>query len=89
MTSQTLQNRLMVLSNLRNKRDVMAHRFYNSENQAILIEMIIDEIKDMDKTLPHDLYANLLNPNKLATQDIHDLCQIFKRVILHNVGKGI
>ena len=82
MSVKKLTIQLEMLSDLKKKRDVLAYRFYNGENQVIILNMILDEIKKMDMVLPEDLYMILSNPEKLATRNIKALCFLLKKVLL-------
>lgn len=77
-----LKQQLEKITDLRRKRDTAAYRFYNHENQLILINMITHEIKEMDIPLPEDLYFSISPPDKLATKDIRDLSLLLKRMVI-------
>ena len=84
---RTLKEQLKIVQDLRIKREKAIYRYYNRENQLIILNLIIDEIKTWDSQvkLDNDLYLILSNPEKFATKDIKTLCILLKKTILHNL----
>jgi len=81
-----LQHQLDKLQDLKIQRDRSAYRYYNRENQTILLNLIIHELKGINKQhLSKELYFELSNPERLATKDIEELCHIFKQIVIENI----
>lgn len=71
------------LKDLRIQRDRSAYRYYNRENQTLLLNLIVNELKTIDRCqLSEELLIQLSNPHRLAMKDIGDLCLIYKKLIV-------
>jgi hypothetical protein len=84
---RTLKDQLKHIQDLKIKCESAIYRYYNRENQLILMKLIIEEMKKWDSKvkLDKDLYLILSNPEKLATKNIEDLCLIYKKIVLLKV----
>ena len=82
---KTLQDQIKQLIDLKKQREIMWHRYYISDSQAILLEFIINEIKNWsyEKPIAIDIYFRLSNPDNLASRNIEELCHLFRDIILH------
>jgi hypothetical protein len=82
-----LKEQLGILEDLKVKKENSIYRYYNRENQLIIMRLIIEEIKNWDSKikLDKDLFLILSNPEKLATKNIEDLCLIYKKIVLLKV----
>lgn len=83
---KTLKDKIDQIVDLRVQRDRSAYWYYNRKNQTILLNMIIEEMKGMNKQhLSNKLYIEFSNPERLANTDIEKLCQIFKQTIIEKM----
>jgi hypothetical protein len=73
-----------LIKDLKRQHQINSYRFYTSESQAILLELISEEIDKwpLDKLIPLKLFSDLSNPEKLATNSIEKLCLLYREVII-------
>ena len=81
----TLKEQIKLLKDLKRQLEIISFRYYNSVNQTILLNLIFDEIEKWPELecISKDLYIALSTPEKLATEDIRDLCLLYRQVILY------
>ena len=81
---KTLKQQLGLINDLRRQREVMAFRYYTSDNQSTLLDLILAEIGSWPNAMKisEELFIKLSNPEKLATDTIDDLCHIYREVII-------
>ncbi|MFX0195357.1 MAG: hypothetical protein ACFFCW_04470 [Candidatus Hodarchaeota archaeon] len=81
---KTLKDHIRILKDLRRQHEIMSYRYYIRDSQAILLELIAREMENWSvaELIPEDLYESLSNPERLATNDIEDLCLLYRRVVL-------
>jgi hypothetical protein len=81
---KTLKDQITILKDLKRQHEIASYRYYTAENQAVLLELIKDEIENCPKTkvIPEDMYATLSVPENLATNSVENLCFLYRKVIL-------
>lgn len=81
---KTLKDQITILKDLKRQHEITSYRYYTAENQAVLLELIKDEIENWPNAamIPEDIYTTLSNPENLATSDIENLCLLYRRVVL-------
>ena len=81
---KTLKDQITILKDLKRQHEISCYRHYSAENQAVLLELITDELEKWPKTkvVPEDLYTTLSNPENLATNSVEYLCFLYRKVIL-------
>lgn len=62
----------------------MGVRFYTSDCQASILNLLAEEIEKWPDTepIPHELYVELSNPEKHAGNSINELCLFYREIIL-------
>ena len=82
---EKLKDLVRLLQDLKRQHQIGAFRFYTSDSQAILLELISEEIEKwpLEKPIPLDLYIYLSNPKKLATKSIEKLCLLYREIIIY------
>ena len=83
---KTLKDQIRILKDLKRQHQIMSYRYYTRDSQAILLKLIAREIENWPtaEEFPEDLYASLSNPERLATNDIENLCLLYREIIVMN-----
>ena len=82
-----LKKQVELLTDLARHREILAFRYYTSNDQSTVINLIANEIENWPKhmELPEELFVKLSNPEKLATDSIGDLCNIYREIIIEKI----
>jgi hypothetical protein len=80
---EKLKDQVKMLQDLKRQHQISTFRFYTSDSQAILLELIAKEIEEWpeDKSIPMDLFLDLSNSKELVTNSIENLCILYRKVI--------
>ena len=83
---EKLRDQVKLLQDLKRQHQISSYRFYTSDSQAILLELIAEEIEKwpLAKPVPLNLFRYLSNPQDLATENIEKLCLLYREVIVQN-----
>lgn len=81
---EKLKDQLKLLRDLKRQHQINSYRYYTSDSQAILLELIAEEIEKwpLEKPIPLNLFRYLSNPKDLAKDSIEDLCLLYRKIIL-------
>lgn len=81
---EKLKDQVRLLRDLKRQHQISSFRFYTSDSQAILLELIIKEIESwpLTKPIPMNLFRYLSNPKDLAKDSIEDLCMLYRELII-------
>jgi len=81
---RTLKHQIELLFDLKRRREIMAFRYYTSKDQSTLLDLISAELESWHNTMkiPEELLVKLSNPDRLATDGIYDLCNLYREVII-------
>ncbi len=81
---EKLKDQVKSLQDLKRRHQINSYRFYTSDSQAILLELIIKEIESwpLTKPIPMNLFCYLSNPKDLAKDSIEELCLLYREVII-------
>jgi len=84
MKLKTLEDQIKTLEDLKKQHEIAAFRYYAKDACATLVKLIMKEIENWPeaKIIPEDIYISLANIERLIVNDISDLCQIYRKVIL-------
>lgn len=79
-----LKDQIKILKELKRQRDIASLRYYTGNSQITLLKLIEAELENFSDTssIPQDVYISLSYPEKLATNDIKELCLIFKKLVI-------
>lgn len=82
-----LKQQIGLLADLKRQREILAFRYYTSNDQSTVINLIANEIENWPQhmELPEELFIKLSNPEKLATDNIGDLCNIYREIIIEKI----
>jgi hypothetical protein len=85
---ETLKKEVELLTDLKRRVEILAFRYYTSNDQSTLINLIADELQNWStqKPIPDELLITLSNPEKYATNSIDELCLLYKKVVLIKVN---
>ena len=78
---------LIKLEDLKRQQEIAAFRYHTRDVCTTLIKLIIEEIESWPETkiIPEDTYISLANTERLIVNDVSELCQIYRKVILLTV----
>lgn len=81
---ENLLHHVRLLQDLKRQHRISSFRFYTSDSQSILLELITEEIENWPKEIPFpfNLFRDLSNPRTLATNNIRGLCLLYKEILL-------
>jgi hypothetical protein len=81
-----LKDHIKVLVDLKRQHEIVMFRHYNRETQCTLLNLIIKELDTwkQNELIPKELYFSLSMPEKLAQNNVIDLCLLYKKVIIIN-----
>ena len=81
---EKLKDQVRMLQDLKRQHQISSFRYYTSDSQSILLELITEEIEKWpaEKPFPLKLYSYLSNPRTLASENIKDLCLLYKEILL-------
>ncbi len=80
---KTLKEHINTYKDITKKHETISFRFYSKEAQTTLITLIIEEFRKNDiQAIPELLFFKLASPDQLATENIYELCDLYKQVIL-------
>jgi hypothetical protein len=79
-----LKDHIRHLQELKIRHETAKYRHYTRDSQAILLELILKEIESLSdlNIIPEDIYLALHDPRRCITNDIEDLCKLYRSVIL-------
>ena len=81
---EKLKDQVRMLQDLKRQHQISSFRYYTSDSQSILLELITEEIEKWpaEKPFPHKLHSYLSNVRTLASENIKDLCLLYKEILL-------
>ena len=82
---KNLEEQLKTIQDLKVRRETAFYRYFNRENQLLLLNLIIDELQETENNfikMENELYLVLSNPGKLVTKNIGKLCELYKQIII-------
>jgi hypothetical protein len=80
---KTLKDQIKLLRDLKKRHEIAGYRYFTRESQAILIELITQELKDWpyDEGISEELQLTLLLAENLISSDIQGLCLLYRKVV--------
>jgi hypothetical protein len=84
---ETLKQQVERLTDLKRQRETLSFRYYTANDQITVLDLIFHELESWPKhkEIPKYLIIKLSNPEKLGTDNIEDLCIIYRDIILRKI----